>query len=297
MSVLKKIIFIVGPTAVGKTSFAIEAAKFLNTEIISADSRQIFKEMSVGTAKPTETELSEVKHHFIGNKSVFDYYNASKYEFEALDLIDELFKKYDILIVAGGSGLYIDALLYGIDDLPDVDTEIRNNLQKRLETEGIESLRFELKAIDYESYKKIDLKNPKRILKALEITIQTGRPYSAFLTAQTKKRNFEVKIIVLNTDREVLHDRINKRVDVMIQQGLIEEAKKLYPYKHLTPLKTVGYRELFDYFDNLNDLGTAIELIKRNTRRYARRQITWFKKYPQAKWIDTNGNIDLKEIL
>jgi len=297
LSVLKKIIFIVGPTAVGKTSFAIEAAKFLNTEIISADSRQIFKEMSVGTAKPTETELSEVKHHFIGNKSVFDYYNASKYEFEALDLIDELFKKYDILIVAGGSGLYIDALLYGIDDLPDVDTEIRNNLQKRLETEGIESLRFELKAIDYESYKKIDLKNPKRILKALEITIQTGRPYSAFLTAQTKKRNFEVKIIVLNTDREVLHDRINKRVDVMIQQGLIEEAKKLYPYKHLTPLKTVGYRELFDYFDNLNDLGTAIELIKRNTRRYARRQITWFKKYPQAKWIDTNGNIDLKEIL
>lgn len=293
----KKIYFVIGPTAVGKTSFGIELAKALNTEIISADSRQIFKEMRIGTARPTDEELAQIKHHFIANKSIFDYYNSSKYEFEVLDLIDELFKKYDNLVIVGGSGLYVEAILNGIDDLPDIEPEIRQNLLGKYENEGIESLRFYLKQIDPESYKKIDLRNPQRILKALEITIQTGKTYSSFLTGNRKKRTFESELIALNMDRKILYDRINKRVDLMYEEGLIEEAKKLYPNKNLTPLKTVGYRELFQYFDGEINKERAIELIKRNSRRYAKRQITWFKRYKNAQWFDITDGFDVNQII
>jgi tRNA dimethylallyltransferase len=275
----KKLIVVAGPTAVGKTEYAIKLAKEIETEIISADSRQIYKEMKIGTARPTPEELAQVKHHFIATHSVTEYYNASKYEFEAIELIENLFKKYDKLVVAGGSGLYIDAILFGIDDLPTIDQNIRRELQEKFQNEGLESLRFMLKKLDPVYYDRVDLKNPKRILKALEVAIQTGKPYSSFLTGKAKKRNFEFEIIILNKERNVLHERINKRVDFMIENGLIDEARNLLKYRHLTPLKTVGYRELFDFFDNKIDLQTAIELIKRNTRRYARRQITWFKKY------------------
>ncbi len=293
---MKKLIVITGPTAVGKTIFAIELAKKLNTEIISADSRQIFKEMRIGTARPTDEELNQVKHYFVATHSVSEYYNASKYEFEAIPLIEKLLEKHQTLIVAGGSGLYIDAILYGIDDLPEIDPQLRKELQEKFQKEGLESIRLMLKTFDPVTYEKIDLKNPKRILKALEVSIQTGKPYSSFLTGKKKKRNFDHKIFVLNRDREILYDRINKRVEIMVKQGLVDEARKLYPYRDLTPLKTVGYREIFDYFDGKISLDEAIDLIKRNTRKYARRQLTWFRRYPDAVWIDVEKD-DVLEII
>ncbi len=285
-----------GPTAVGKTKFAIELAKRLSTEIISCDSRQIYKEMNIGTACPTAFELSQVKHHFIRNKSIFEYYNASMYEFEALGKIDKLLEKHDSLVVAGGSGLYIDAILYGIDDLPTIDAEIRENLQKRFETDGIESLRFELKRVDPKHYEKVDLKNPKRILKALEVFEQTGKPYSSFLTGNTKKRNFEPCILVLNMDRKILYDRINKRVEIMIKDGLIQEAKPLLAHREVTALKTVGYREIFGYLDGSTTKAEAIDLIKCSTRRYARKQITWFRRYKNANWLDITNGFDVNNL-
>lgn len=293
---MKKLIVITGPTAVGKTIFAIELAKKLNTEIISADSRQIFKEMRIGTARPTDEELNQVKHYFVATHSILEYYNASKFEFEAIDLIEKLFEKHQTLIVAGGSGLYIDAILYGIDDLPEIDPQLRKELQEKFQKEGLESIRLMLKTLDPLTYEKIDLKNSKRILKALEVSIQTGKPYSSFLTGKKKKRNFDYKIFVLNRDREILYDRINKRVEIMVKQGLVDEARKLYPYRDLTPLKTVGYREIFDYFDDKISLDEAIDLIKRNTRKYARRQLTWFRRYPDAVWIDVEKD-DVLEII
>ncbi len=294
---MNRLIIVAGPTAVGKTKFAIDLATELQTEIISADSRQIYKEMNIGTARPSQAELSLVRHYFIASHSIFDYYNASKYEFEAIELIEKLFKKHENVIIVGGSGMYIDAVLYGIDDLPTIEPQIRDQLQIKYETEGIESIRFMLKSLDPKSYKKIDLRNSKRILKALEISVQTGKPYSSFLTGQNKKRNFEPVFIVLNRDRKNLHERINLRVEQMIKQGLLDEAKNLYVYKNLTPLKTVGYSELFDYFDKKTDLKTAIELIKRNTRRYARRQITWFKRYEDAQWFDITESYNIRHIL
>ena len=294
---MKKLIVITGPTAVGKTKFAIELAKNLNTEIISADSRQIYKEMKIGTARPTDEELKLIKHFFISTHSVTEYYNASKYEFEAIHLIEKLFEKHELLIIAGGSGLYIDAILYGIDDLPEIDPQLRHQLQVKFQKEGLESIRLMLKTLDPVTYEKIDLKNPKRILKALEVSIQTGKPYSSFLTGKKKQRNFNHKIFVLNRERESLYDRINKRVEIMVEQGLVEEARKLYPYRELTPLKTVGYRELFDYFENKISLSEAIDLIKRNTRKYARRQLTWFRRYPDAIWVDVEKDDVLNKII
>ena len=294
---MKKLIVITGPTAVGKTKFAIELAKKMKTEIISADSRQIYKEMRIGTARPTDEELKQVKHHFIASHSVLGYYNASKYEFEAIDLIEKLFEKYDYLIVAGGSGLYIDAILFGIDDLPEIEPQLRKELQKKFQNEGLESIRLMLKTLDPVTYEKIDLKNPKRILKALEVSIQTGKPYSSFLTGKRKKREFDFQVFVLNRDRENLYDRINKRVEIMINQGLVDEARNLYRYRDLTPLKTVGYREIFDYLEEKTSLEEAIDLIKRNTRKYARRQLTWFRRYPDAIWIDVEKDDVLNKII
>ncbi len=293
----KKLIFIVGPTAIGKTSVAIKLCNHFNTEIISADSRQIYKEMNIGVARPTAEELKSAKHHFIATKSVANYYNASDYEVEANILIKELFKTHDNLIVVGGSGLYINALLYGIDDLPTIDPELRNDLQQKFEQEGIEELRFMLKKLDPVSYSKVDLKNPKRILKCLEVSIQTGKPYSSFLTGKKKKRDYKPIIFVLNMEREKLYDRINRRVEIMFSEGLINEVEKLQSYRKLPSLKTIGYREVFDYLDGNVSLDEAKDLIQRHTRNYARKQITWFRRNEEKKDILIDDKIILDDFL
>lgn len=289
----KKLFVIVGPTGVGKTDLSIEVARMLNTEIVSADSRQIYKELRIGTAVPSAEQLARVRHHFIQNKSVYDYYNASMYEFKALELLTVLFETYDNVVLTGGSMLYVDALCKGIDDLPTVDMDLRNSLTERLEREGLESLRFELQRLDPEYYAIADLKNPKRILKALEVCLMTGYTYTSFRTNTVKQRDFEIVKIGLNRERDELHRRINHRVDLMIAGGLIDEARQFYKDKSLNALNTVGYKELFAHWDGEYDFDTAIELIKRNTRRYARRQITWFGKDMATKWFTPD---DLSEI-
>ena len=269
---------IVGPTASGKTEYSIELAKQYNSPIISCDSRQIYKELKIGTAPPSEEQLAQIKHYFIFSHSIFDFYTAGKYELEALELINNLFLTHDTLIVVGGSGLYVDALCYGIDDFPDSDMILRDNLMQRLSAEGIESLRNELRLLDPESYETIDKKNPQRIVRALEVCLQTGKKFSSFKSSSSKQRNFTIERTIIERPREELYDRINLRVDKMIESGLIDEAKELHKFKDLPALKTVGYKELFDYFDGKTSLEEAIDLIKRNTRRYAKRQITWFKR-------------------
>lgn len=269
---------IVGPTASGKTDYSIELANQYNSPIISCDSRQIYKELKIGTAPPSEEQLAQIKHYFIFSHSIFDFYTAGKYELEALELINNLFLTHDTLIVVGGSGLYVDALCYGIDDFPDSDMILRDNLMQRLSAEGIESLRNELRLLDPESYETIDKKNPQRIVRALEVCLQTGKKFSSFKSSSSKQRNFTIERTIIERPREELYDRINLRVDKMIESGLIDEAKELHKFKDLPALKTVGYKELFDYFDGKTSLEEAIDLIKRNTRRYAKRQITWFKR-------------------
>ncbi len=269
---------IVGPTASGKTDYSIELANHYNSPIISCDSRQIYKELKIGTAPPSEEQLAQIKHYFIFSHSIFDFYTAGKYELEALELINNLFLTHDTLIVVGGSGLYVDALCYGIDDFPDSDMILRDNLMQRLSAEGIESLRNELRLLDPESYETIDKKNPQRIVRALEVCLQTGKKFSSFKSSSSKQRNFTIERTIIERPREELYDRINLRVDKMIESGLIDEAKELHKFKDLPALKTVGYKELFDYFDGKTSLEEAIDLIKRNTRRYAKRQITWFKR-------------------
>ncbi|MGM0530288.1 MAG: tRNA (adenosine(37)-N6)-dimethylallyltransferase MiaA [Bacteroidota bacterium] len=280
------LIVIIGPTAVGKTDLCITLAQNLNTGIISADSRQIYREMKIGTARPEDKALKMAKHYFIGTKSIHEYYTAGMFELEVLDLLHEHFKEKDAMIMTGGSGLYINAVCNGIDALPKADPEIREKLAKQYKEEGIEGIRYQLKLLDPESYHNIDLKNPKRILKALEVTLTTGKPYSSFLTRKKKSRPFNILKIGLKRDRNELYERINKRVDQMIEQGLIEEARELHPHKHLNPLNTVGYKELFDYFEGTISLEEAIRRIKRNTRRYAKRQLTWFARDKEIEWFD-----------
>lgn len=281
----KHLVVILGPTAIGKTDTGIEIAKQFNAEIISADSRQFFKELTIGTAVPDKSQLEEVKHHFIHNKSVLDYYNAYQYEKDAIEFLDSYFKNNDIAIMVGGSGMYINCVCDGIDLIPDVDEELRQKLIRRAEDEGLESLRFELKRLDPEFYKVVDLRNKQRILRGLEVCLQTGKPFSSFRTQQKKERGFSVIKIGLEIERDILYDRINRRVDLMMENGLIEEAKSVIKYKDLYSLKTVGYRELFAHFNNEYSLEKAIELIKRNTRHFARRQITWFNKNKDTKWF------------
>ncbi len=287
----KHLIVILGPTGVGKTSAGIELAKKLNTEIISSDSRQIYKELSIGTAVPSHKELAEVKHHFIQCKSAYDYYNASMFEFEVLELLDRLFGKYDHVLMVGGSGLYINAVCDGIDYLPSVDPELRKELIGKFENEGIEGLRKQLKLLDPVYYATVDLRNHKRILKAIEVSLLTGKPYSSFLKHRKKERPFNVVKIGLSMDRDELYKNINERVDRMMDNGLPDEARKYYKDKHLNSLNTVGYKELFDHFENKTTLDKAIELIKRNSRNYARKQLTWFRKDKDIKWFDP-GYID-----
>lgn len=284
----KHLIVITGPTSIGKTSLSIKLAEIFNTEIVSADSRQVYRELKIGTAVPGKEELERVPHHFIGTQSIYSYYNASMYEQEVLKRLEDLFQRYSHVIMTGGSGLYIKAVCEGIDELPRIDADVRNKLIQQYQTEGIESLRLMLKRLDPVYYEKADLKNPKRLLKALEVCVMTGKPYSSFLTNPQKSRPFHILKIGLNQPREELHHIINKRVDQMIEKGLIEEAFQFYDdfkSQKLNALNTVGYKELFKYFDGLITRDEAIEEIKRNTRRYARRQITWFSKDKEIKWF------------
>ena len=274
----KELHVIVGPTAVGKTDYSIELAKEFGSPIISCDSRQIFKEMKIGTAPPSPDQLASVKHYFIFSHSVSQYYTAGKYELEALEVINELFKTHDRLVVVGGSGLYVDALCYGLDDFPPADIELRNQLMERLEKEGIESLRMELKQLDPESYYSMDIANRQRVVRALEVTLMTGKKFSSFKTNQVKNRPFKINKSVLSMPREELYNRINRRVDMMFDAGLVAEVESLRQYRDMPALQTVGYKEIFEYFDGKHSLETARELIKRNSRRYAKKQISYFKR-------------------
>lgn len=281
----KTLVILTGPTGIGKSKSGIEIASQYKTEIVSADSRQLFKELQIGTAVPSKIELKAVIHHFIQTHSIKENYNVSRYENEVIGLLENLYLKYDLLLMVGGSMLYIDAVCKGIDNMPDVDPDIRNDLKKRFVDEGLESLRLQLKKLDPDYYSQVDLKNPNRIIHALEICLMTGKPYSSFRSNPQKVRPFRVIKIGLDCDRAELHDRINCRVDRMIEDGLEEEVKKVYHLKHLNSLNTVGYREFFDYFDGLTSREKAIELIKRNTRRYARKQLTWFRNDPEITWF------------
>jgi len=281
----KTLIVTTGPTGIGKTDLSIELAQRLKTFIISSDSRQIYKELKIGVARPSEEDLAKVKHYMIADKSIYDYYSAGKYELEVLDILKDTFKEKETALLVGGSGMYIDAVCKGIDALPDADPEIRKNLNEKLEKEGIESLRFDLKKLDSEHYQIVDLNNPKRILRAVEVCIQTGKTYTSFLTKPKKKRDFNILKIGLERDRDELYGRIDRRVDIMIKEGLIAEAEKYYKDRHLNSLNTVGYKELFAYFEGEYNLEEAIRLIKRNSRRYAKRQITWFKRDKEIHWF------------
>lgn len=274
-----------GPTGVGKTDISVELAKRTGSEIISADSRQFYREMRIGTAVPSEEQLRSVNHHFVQFLSVEDYYSSSLYERDVLKLLPGLFKKNNLVIMTGGSGMYIDAVTEGIDDIPDVDPVIRDKYNRMFQENGIENLRVALKILDPEHYARVDLRNHKRIIRALEICETAGRPYSSFLKKEKRSRDFQIVKFGLNRDRDELFDRINLRVEQMIAEGLEKEARDLYPKRHLNALNTVGYRELFEHFDGIVSREKAIELIKRNSRRYAKRQLTWWAKDDSIRWF------------
>ena len=302
----RKLVIILGPTAVGKTDYSIETALRYDSPIISCDSRQIYKEMSIGTAVPSAEQLAAVQHYFIHSHTVTELYTAGKYEIEALALINRLFDEgHEILVMAGGSGFYVDALVDGLDDFPEADLQLRNSLTERLKVEGVESLRQELLKLDPESYATIDIANGQRVVRALEVCIMTGRPFSSFKTSPNKSRNFEIEKIGLVRPRDVLYDRINRRVIQMIDDGLVEEVRSLTQYRGLAALKTVGYKEIFDWFDFQNGLVStegwgptspgdgpvtslerAIELIQRNTRHYAKRQLSYWGRDKQIRWME-----------
>ena len=293
----KTLIIIAGPTASGKTAFSIKLAKALNTVIISADSRQFYKEMSIGTAAPTPDELLQVKHYFIHNISIEDKYDVADYEREVLQLLDELFKTHDQVIMTGGSGLFIDAVCHGIDEMPDVQPEVRQQVETMLKEGGIEALGNELQQLDPEYFAVVDRQNPRRLQRALEVCYQTGKPFSSFRTGATVKRDFEIKKYALLWDRQALIQRIDRRVDLMMEQGLLEEAKALYPKRRLNALNTVGYKELFSYFDDGCTLAEAVELIKIHTRQYAKRQMTWLRKDNSYRWITPDEMDDVVKVL
>ena len=288
----KHLISIVGTTAIGKTALSIQLAHYFSAPIISSDSRQFFKEMEIGTAVPSEGELNAATHYFIQNRSIHDDYNVGQFERDALKQLEELFVDNDIVIMVGGSGLYVDAILNGLDYFPDVNPDIRKQLNSELADKGLVSLQEKLKELDLDSYKSISIDNPHRIMRALEICIGTGKPYSYFKNKPKAPRNFTPIKIGLNADRNLMYERINIRVDIMLENGLLDEVKSLYQYKELNALQTVGYRELFSYLDGDFDLEFAVSEIKKNTRRFAKRQVTWFKKDKEIKWFDfkTNAN-------
>jgi tRNA dimethylallyltransferase len=295
------LITIIGPTAIGKTALSIALAKHYGCDIISCDSRQFFKEMRIGTAVPSNEELAVAPHHFIQNKSIFENYSVGDFEQEALAKLEELFQKNNIQIMVGGSGLYVDAVLKGFDDFPDIDESVRTEINAKYNELGIIYLQEQLQKLDSEYFQKIltenpqTLQNPQRMKRFVEVCIGSGKPYSSFIGKRKNERNFTPIIIGLEADREIMYERINKRVDIMLNEGLLAEAQLLYPNKHLNALQTVGYRELFDYFDGKTTLDFAIEQIKMNTRRFAKRQITWFKRTENLSWFDYLS--DRKEII
>ncbi|RIA09998.1 tRNA dimethylallyltransferase [Flavobacteriaceae bacterium MAR_2010_72] len=288
----KYLISIIGPTAIGKTSLSIQLARHFNTDIISADSRQFYKEMRIGTAAPTQEELSMAKHHFIHHKSIEDDYNVGAFEQDALAKLDELFKVQDIVIMVGGSGLYVDAITKGLDEFPDIDPQIRIELNSKIEKEGLEALQKQLKALDPSSYKTIALDNPHRIIRALEVSIGTGKPYSSFLNRKSTKRPFKTITIGLTAERSIIYSRINERVDKMMNDGLLEEVKSLQCKQHLNALNTVGYKELFNYLNGEWPLDFSVSEIKKNSRRFAKRQLTWFKKTENCHWFDYKSSLN-----
>ena len=281
----KHLITIIGPTAIGKTTLAIKIANYFKTEIVSADSRQFYKEMNIGTAKPSTSELNSIKHHLINNKSVNDDYNIYDYEKDALKSIESIFNKNDIAILVGGSGLYINTVLYGLDEIPGISAEVRNSLYLDLELKGIKKLQEKLKLLDPSSYRSIDINNPRRLIRALEVSISTGKSYSSFLKKKKKKRDFNIIVLGMNQERLDLYKKINTRVDNMVESGLINEVKELYTLKGLNTLNTIGYSEVFNYIEDKYSLDECINEIKKNTRRYAKRQLTWFKSIDRVEWI------------
>ena len=286
MSHSNTLITVVGATAIGKTALSIQLAQHFGCDIISCDSRQFYKETTIGTAVPDTDELAAAPHHFIQNRSIFDDYSVGQFEKDALATLNELFEKKNIQIMVGGSGLYVDAVLKGLDFFPKVDPSFRNDLNKKLENEGLTVLQEQLKNLDLEAYNTIAIDNPQRVIRALEICLGTGKTYSSFKNKPKTPRNFNSIKIGLTADREIMYDRINRRVDIMMDNGLLEEAKAVYPHKHLNALQTVGYRELFEYFDGNFTKDFAIDEIKKNTRRFAKRQGTWFRKDPNIVWFD-----------
>lgn len=289
---MKYLITIIGPTAIGKTSLSIALAQHFKCDIISCDSRQFFKEMTIGTAVPSKEELASATHHFIQNKSIFEEYSVGDFEKEAIAKLNELFQTNDYAILVGGSGLYVDAILKGFDEFPDIDPSVRSDVNASYEKLGIGYLQEQLKALDPDYFQKISsenpqtLQNPQRMMRFVEVCLGTGKPYSSFLNQKKNNRNFTPIIIGLEAERSVIYNRINQRVDIMLSEGLLAEAEKLYPNKELNALQTVGYRELFSYFDGDFTLAFAIEEIKKNTRRFSKRQLTWFKRTENAKWFD-----------
>lgn len=287
------LIVLIGPTGIGKTDLSLNIAEHYNTEIISADSRQLYADLKIGTAAPTPEQLARVKHHFVGTLQLTDYYSAAQYEAEVMKKLDELFKRHSVIVLTGGSMMYVDAVCKGIDDIPTVDEETRKTLMQHYENVGLERLCAELKILDPEYYDIVDKKNPKRVIHALEICYMTGQTYTSFRTSQTKERPFNIIKVGLRREREELYARINKRVDIMMEDGLLEEAKSVYQYKNLNSLNTVGYKEMFKYLDGEWELPFAIEKIKQNSRIYSRKQVTWFKKDTDITWFhpDDTDNI------
>ena len=289
----KNLLVIIGPTGVGKTELSLRIAENFGTEIVSADSRQLYANLKIGTAAPTPEELQRVPHHFIGTLQLTDYYSAAQYEEDALKLLDHLFQTKDVVILTGGSMMYVDAVCKGIDDIPTVDEETRKTLLERYEKEDLEQLCAELKLLDPDYYKIVDLKNHKRVIHALEICYMTGKTYTSFRTQEKKTRPFRMIKIGLTRDREELYARINQRVDIMMEQGLLDEVKQVYPYRQLNSLNTVGYKELFNYLDGEWALPFAIDKIKQNSRIYSRKQMTWFKRDEEIRWFHPNQEEDI----
>jgi tRNA dimethylallyltransferase len=293
----KKVIFIVGPTAIGKTTLSIEIAKRFNTEIISCDSRQLYKELKIGSAPPSKKELSEIKHHFIHNLNITNDYNAGQFEIDAIKLIAQLHQTYDTIIAVGGSGLYIDAICKGFDTLPKVSKQLREKVTLEYKSKGLNWLQKKIKNIDPELYTNSDENNPQRLLRALEVFKETGEKFSSFKSNKIKARPFKVIKIGLNIERSILYERINKRVDIMMNQGLLEEVKSLHSFKQLNALQTVGYKEIFAFLNNESTLQEAVENIKKNSRRFAKRQLTWFRKDKDIKWFEPHQLIKIQKVI
>lgn len=279
------LLVILGPTGVGKTNISLGLAEYLNCPIVSSDSRQFYRELKIGTAAPAELELQRVKHYFIGSHSIFDDYNAGQYELDAIELLDDLFKVHDFVLLVGGSMMYIDAVCKGLDSIPAVDADVRLFWQKQFVDQGLEFIQQELLRLDPKHYTEVDLQNPKRILHALEICSMTGNPYSDLRTGVLKDRNFNIIKIGINRPRPELYDRINNRVDLMMESGLLQEAEQFYPFRHLNTLNTVGYKELYEYMNGNWTLDFAINMIKQDSRRYAKRQLTWFNRDVDIRWF------------